>query len=509
MKNAEKIFLSICLMTGLASCDDFLSRVPLDSPSTETFWQTAEQAELWVNNLYNGLGNVDDCRFEAFSDDAFGRASTGLNNIALGIFESNDPDVQTQWDYRKIRESLEFFENIGRVQGISESRLKELSGQANFILAYRYFRLTTFYRDVPLVTKPLEVNESDIPKSPKAEVVSYILDRLNMAINELPAGWPASENGRITKGAALALKARVLLYNERWDEAWRAAKEVMDLGVYELHPVFEELFQEAFNNATKESILETQYAQNAREHSLGRTYNYRSIDGFALIQPMKELGEAYPMSDGLPISESPLYNPANPFENRDPRFYATFNYPGRTMNGYTFDPVNNVLDKDFTFTYLFYRKYVTDFVRGEKINLYKNWYVFRYAEVLLMYAEAKNEASGPDPAIYDALDAIRSRAGLPAVNRARYSDQESLRQFIRNERRIELAGEGLRYFDIIRWRIAEQVLNGQFTSMEVPGWLPRINIHTRVFLPQKHYVWPIPQVAIDRAVNLEQHAEWR
>lgn len=509
MKSAEKIFVSILFSIALTACGDFLERVPLDSPSTETFWQTADQAELWVNNLYNGLGDVDDCRFEAFSDDAFGRASTGLNNIALGIFEPNDPDVQNQWNYRKIREALEFFENIGRVNGISESKLTELSGQANFVLAYRYFRLATFYRDIPLVTKPLAVNESDIPKSPKAEVISYVLERLDMAIQQLPVTWPASENGRITKGAALSLKARVLLYNERWDEAWKAAREVMDLGIYELHPDFEELFEEAFNNATKESILETQYAQNAREHSLGRTYNYRSIDGFALIQPMKELGEAYPMSDGLPISESPLYNPSNPFLNRDPRFYATFNYPGRTMNGYTFDPVNDALDRDFTFTYLFYRKYVTDFVRAQRLTLYKNWYIFRYADVLLMYAEAKNEASGPDATIFEALDLLRHRAGLPSVDRNKYSDQAALREFIRNERRIELAGEGLRYFDIIRWKIAEKVMNGQFTSMEVPGWLPKINIHTRVFLPQKHYVWPIPQVAIDRAVNLEQHPEWK
>lgn len=98
---------------------------------------------------------------------------------------------------------------------------------------------------------------------------------------------------------------------------------------------------------------------------------------------------------------------------------------------------------------------------------------------------------------------------MPPVDRARYSTQETLREFIRNERRIELAGEGLRYFDIIRWRIAEDVLNGQFTSMEVPDWLPLINIHTRVFLPNRHYVWPIPQTAIDRATQLEQHPEWK
>lgn len=176
MNTAIKTICSVTIILSMGACNDFLDRVPLDSPSTETFWQTPEQAELWVNNLYNGLGDVNDCRFEAFSDDAFGRASTGLNNIALGIFEPNDPDVQNQWNYRKIRESLEFFENIDRVPGISQNRLNELSGQANFVLAYRYFRMMTFYRDIPLVTRPLSVAESDIPKSPKEEVLAYILE---------------------------------------------------------------------------------------------------------------------------------------------------------------------------------------------------------------------------------------------------------------------------------------------------------------------------------------------
>src|SRR5690606_7037811 len=413
----------IVVVTTISCSDDFLDRVPLDQPSMETFWSSPEQAEMWVNYLYRvasnstlGLMGVDITTQEAYSDNAYGRTNRARNTIATGTFDPTDSHIRGVWNYRNIRLCHEFFEYVGQVPGMPESKLNELSGQVKFFLAFEYYKLTTRFRDVPLVKKVLNVNESDVPKSPKAEVVAYLLEQLDEAIALLPETYPAGQEGRITKGAALFLKARVLLYNERWAEAAETAKQVMDLGIYELHPNFEELFMEAFNNATKESILETQYAENAREHSLGRTYNYRSIDGFALIQPMKELGEAFPMADGLPIDESPLYNPSNPFENRDPRFYATFNYPGRTMNGITFDPINDPLDKSFTFTYLFYRKYVTDFVRGEKINLYKNWYVFRYAEVLLMYAEAKNEASGPESSIYDALDLLRSRAGMPPVD---------------------------------------------------------------------------------------------
>ena len=125
-----------------------------------------------------------------------------------------------------------------------------------------------------------------------------------------------------------------------------------------------------------------------------------------------------------------------------------------------------------------------------------------------MYAEAKNEASGPDASIYDALDQVRKRAGMPVVDRNRYNTQDKLREFIRNERRVELAGEGLRYYDILRWRIAEKVLNKEIVSYEISGVLPLKIIETRVFNPNKHYVWPLPQSAIDKAKNLVQHSEW-
>jgi hypothetical protein len=138
-----------------------------------------------------------------------------------------------------------------------------------------------------------------------------------------------------------------------------------------------------------------------------------------------------------------------------------------------------------------------------------------------MYAEAKNEASGPDPSIYDALDLIRKRAGMPSVDRNRYSDQVTLRSFIRNERRVELAGEGIRYDDILRWKIAENVLNINLTSLDLQNWADGpINangepilkvrpVETRHFNAAKNYVWPIPQTAIDNAVNLEQNLEWK
>lgn len=204
----------------LVSCEDFLTRTPVDTPSTETFWQSPEQAEMWVNNLYNGLGHPDggvtaEPRFEAYSDNGYGRAGHGANTIANGTFEPSSSTVEGNWSYRYIRLCLEFFENIEQVPDISQDKIEELSGQVRFILAYKYYKLITLYRDVPLVKEPLSLEESDVGKSPKEEVLNYILQQLDTAIQLLPETWPGSETGRITSGAALALKSRVLLYNER------------------------------------------------------------------------------------------------------------------------------------------------------------------------------------------------------------------------------------------------------------------------------------------------------
>lgn len=518
-----KKILTVFILTLLfvACDDDFLVKAPLDTPSLETFWEKEEDAEMWVNNLYNGLGGMEDSIFEAFSDNAYGRAGSGSNQIAQGAFTTSDGHVNQLWNYRFIRLSLEFFEFVEQVPDISQTKLNELTGQVRFMLAYQYFRLITLYRDVPLVTTPLEIAESDVPKNSKEEVLSYVLGQLDTAVDLLPVTWPDSETGRVTKGAALALKARVLLYNERWAEAAQATKEVMDLGVYELHPNFEELFLRDFNNQTNEVILAFQYAENVGTHpgqGIVRRYAPVNLGGFALILPTNELQESFEMADGTKFSWANPDHSARPFDNRDPRFYHTFTWHGRDYNGVDVNLTES--EFRFAFTYIYYLKYVAD-LENRFFDTWVNWIKFRYADVLLMYAEATNEATGPDNTVYDALDQIRERVGMPPVNRSIYNDQASLRQFIRNERRVELAGEGLRYFDIIRWRTAEEVLNFQVNSLNLENWvdhpvdsdgnqlLPPKNVQTRVFNPNKHYVWPIPQDAIDRSDNLEQHPEWQ
>lgn len=515
MKKLPIIYVAgALLIMALTSCKKFLDKAPLDKPSMETFWSNYDEAEMWVNNLYNALGGVEETVYEAFSDNAYGRAGLGANNIANGLFETIDARVLDEWNYRYIRLCLEFFQNIDRVPNLTQTQRDQLSGQVRFILAYRYYKMMTFFRDIPLVTEPLTVDNPDQAKSNKQEVLAYILDNLNKAINELPATWPAASNGRATKGAALALKARVLLYNQRWAEAAQAAKEVMDLNIYQLHPNFNELFISTFNNATKEVILARQYAAIANTHDINSRYGPGGFNGQSLILPTAELEASFQMTDGLSKDESPLFDPQHPFDNRDPRFVHTFLWHGQVMNGATLN-----LGADDVM-YLYFRKYIAEFKDGFRPS-HVNWILFRFAEVLLTYAESKNEESGPDATVYDALDLIRVRSGMPVVDRTRYATKDALREFIRNERRVELAGEGLRYFDIIRWRIAETVLNKTIFSLDIEDWAdnpiesngqPRFKlkqVQVRTFNPQKHYVWPIPQTAIDQSRLLEQHTEWK
>ena len=499
----------VLLVGTVSACkDDFLETLPLTAPSDKLFWKTEQDALFWINDAYRALPGAGDYVFNAMSDDAY--TITSANGVvANGTYEPSSAIIASKWGYGTIRHCLELLARVDAIPGIKSELSNRIKGEAQFIIALKYFEMVTLYRDVPLVDKVLPLSEADIPKSDKKTVLKYALDQLELAIPNLPVRYAtAADNGRITKGAALALKARMLLFNDRWEEAATAAKAVMDLNAYQLHPNFGEVFLTAFNNQTKEVILAYQYAKDLSVHTIQFSYGFYQVGGSGLSLPLPDLVNSFESKDGLPITQSPLYNSLKPFENRDPRFAQTFITPFETFAGIKYDPVNNKDDKTQGKTYLYYRKYIADMANQQRSS-WVNWIIFRYADVLLMYAEAKNEASGPDETVYNALDQIRTRAGMPKVDRSRYATRETLREFIRNERRVELAGEGLRYYDILRWKTAEKVLNKPVVSFTIPNVLALQNIESRVFNPAKNYVWPIPQTAIDNATKLVQHPEWK
>jgi hypothetical protein len=505
MKVLKNSVVYLLLVFTISSCKkEFLNTLPLGATSDATFWTSFANANTWINYAYLSLPSASDYIFDSMSDDCVGAG--GL--VAQGLQVPTSSIINAKWNYAPIRQCFELLAHLDQIPNLTPDQKNGLAGQARFIMSFKYFEMITLYGDIPFFDKVVPLSESDVPKTDKATILTYVLNQLDLAVAELPASWAASESGRATKGAALALKARICLYNGKWTDAVTSAQAVMDLGTYTLHPNYSEVFQTAFNNKTKEVILAFQYAKDLFTHTLCFSYGFYTIGGTSSSLPTPDLVNSYECADGLPINESPLYDPMHPFANRDPRFHMNFILPFENFNGQVYDPVKNINDRNAAKTYIYFRKYISDMLPQQR-TMWDNWNILRYAEVLLTFAEAKNEASGPDNSVYNAIDLIRKRAGMPVNDRSRYNTQDKLREAIRNERRVEFAGEGLRYFDILRWKTAEKVLNKVVYSFEIPGVLPIKNIETRVFDPSKDYLWPIPQFAIDNAKQLKQNPAWQ
>jgi len=278
------------------------------------------------------------------------------------------------------------------------------------------------------------------------------------------------------------------LYEGRWSEAAAAAGQVLGLG-YALFPNYRQLFMEA-NENNAEVIFDIQFSSPDYVHSLNL-----NLDLQLNIAPLPDLVNSYLMKDGLPASVSPLYDPQEPYENRDPRLLQTIVIPGYVFKGIT------AVDKRYYSTGFGFKKYTTyeDNITyaSDVTNSPLNIILLRYADVLLMYAEAKNEASGPDASVYEALNAVRRRAGIPDVQEG--LTQSELREVIRLERRVELAGEGLYYNDIRRWKTAETVNNQPIYNSK------GVVIQNRSFNKDRDYLWPIASVTIEQNPDLEQN----
>lgn len=308
----------------------------------------------------------------------------------------------------------------------------------------------------------------------------------------------------------MAVKARVLLYEasplfnssndvQKWQAAADAAKAVIDLpGTgYGLYPDYRGLFLPQ-NENNKEVIFDVQYIFPGLGTSfdlIGKQYNTNA--------PLLDLAQAYYMNNGLPISDPASgYDPANPYSNRDPRLYGTIFFPGDTLMQV------KVTNTRFAVTGYGMKKYTiydkgpapagqSDLKGGQSET---NFIILRYADILLMYAEALNEASGPSPEVYDALNAVRQRVKMPAIDPSVTPlTQAELRQIIHHERRIEFAGEGLYYNDIRRWKTAETLLNASIKKYDGS------QIEVRTFDPSRDYFWPIPLTETDLNPNLEQN----
>ncbi|OQP53420.1 hypothetical protein A4H97_23520 [Niastella yeongjuensis] len=520
-----KKFVLIITITGyiLAGCNkSLLDTKPTDRYVESTFWTTPEAVTAGLTACYSsmrGAGLYGSTAIPLFEEAASPNAYTygndqGFNSIAKGQQSPTTGGIITnRWAscYGGIGRCNTFLVKSGPVN-MDEALKKRMRGEVQFLRALYYYMLQVHYGDVPLILDPPDpVTQASLERTPRAQVVAQILSDLDSAALVLPAKNASADIGKATKGAALGLKARVLLFeaspllntgsdNNKWKNAANAAKAVMDMASaagYALYPGYRELFLPAYEN-NQEVMFDVQYMYPDQGNSFDlicRQYNSNA--------PLLDLANAYEMKSGLPITDPASgYDPTKPYDNRDPRLYATIVYPGDVYMGV------KVTDSRFAITGYGMKKYsiydngtppagMSDLKDGQSET---NFIILRYADILLMYAEAQNEFAGPDATVYDAINKVRKRAGMPNIVSGFTKDQ--LREIIRHERRIEFAGEALYYNDLRRWKTAEVALNATIYNYKGAA------IETRKFNAARDYWWPIPQTQRDLNPNLAQNPNY-
>ena len=549
-------------MVLILSCNkDYLNRFPESDPNSATYYTTADQLTLAVNAAYLNLVYQQDgfpyqMQLEGTSDLVWQRPTTDAQTIGLGQHTSNTTMIRTIWtqSYIGIGRCNALLENMIKAKSVTTAaQYSRIEGEAKFLRAYYYGTLISLYGDVPLVVKSMPTEESYLARTPKAEVLNAIFSDLDSAAAKLPLSYTGTDIGRATKTSALAFKSRIALYNAKWDVAAAASKAVIDLGYHALYPNYRNLFMYVGENS-RESILAFDYKLTIRTNAAPQNNQARNSSGFSGLIPTRALADSYECTDGLTIDKSTLYSTADPFKNRDPRmrqtllgdgdtwfgaggitFNMTFHPDSTTCSRYTptFAKIPNleVTNAFSTYSGFIMKKYLDPQDMAVPNQSELAFMLIRYAEVLLNYAEAKIELNQIDASVLNAINLVRARGyGVAATQTTLYpeiktTNQTELRAIVRRERKIELAGEGLRVFDIRRWNIAEKVMNGilfgkamnkaiyyslpkptldensspdytSFTSLLSVVGNFKIMDNPRVF-KSHNLLWPIPQAELD------------
>lgn len=537
---AIKFFAGAIVALTTISCSDFLEREPLTALSPTTFWNTEDDLRLGLNKLYDQM-NISYSQ-DNRSADTFGASA---NEISSGTYVA--PNTDDTWDkcYQMIRITNDFLENYKKAEVTDEVK-NRYAGEARFFRAYYYYQLVTRFGGVPLITKTLDMNAPELiqAKADKAEVWSLILEDLQFAATHIPPKSQMTDDvGRVTQGAAYAFLGRAALYAGTHNKfhtgsnyetylqtAKDAAKTVMESQEYSLYPDYRNLYLYA--------------GIDCDEHIL--TYRYSEADGtFNTVprliindfdcEPTKYMADNFLCKDGLPIGKSAYtveYLPAGQeFENRDPRMALTLWKPGDDYDGSPFLP--SLFSQTRT-GYMFKKYGIEGAYNYEPTAVYVNNILIRYAEVLLIYAEATyelNEAIS-DNDLDISINLLRRRfQGVPnqlpdLTNAFVQQHRLDMREEIRRERRAEMSGEALRYDDIIRWKIAETELSrailgikfdaeaypeikaGTDVILDENGFIVVQSAESRSFNPNKNYLYPIPLREISLNPNLEQNPGW-
>ena len=563
MKRKKIVISLLGGLVFLTACHD-LDLNPLSYGSTGNWYSDETEIKMAVNELYRNVfwpldeeGNAD------WSDDQIYREN--LTEFQTATLTGQTGTVTNLWSnqYKVISRSNGVILNAQRAidNGASESAINQLVAEAHFHRASAYAKLSSKFGDVPLVENDVDIETGlTMGRTNLATVKQFVYDEYDQAIAVLPVSCSGEQ--RATKGAALAMKARYALYMGDYDIVADAAKQVMDLGIYSLHSNYQDLFLQG-TKTSDEFIYVVPRSVEFGVYIDTRGPLPRNHGGYGVPNPTWDLFASYVCTDGLPIDESPLFDPHDPFKNRDPRLSMTIVPFGENFLGIEYNPhpealeVMNyntgemILNNDTranaqyaSYNGLVWKKGMDATCLENAFRIAPNKIIIRYADVLLMYAEAKIELNQIDQSVLDAMNEVRARAyGVDKSAVDQYpaftsTDQTTLRKQLRMERRMEFPKEGLRYMDLMRWKLMDKVMSkkvymmlypssllieqvvsqgdwfwpfapeidedglADFTAMEAAG---KIAVIATKNWDERQYLWPIPTTEVQINPNMKQN----
>ena len=493
LKNIIPFFIAIFIV----GCN--LDREPQDKIFSDSFWKTENDVNLALMGCYaNVPSSVYNAYYDGFADNSYCQYPWESKATVASAGDITDNE-DFGYSFVGLRRFNYFLDNIDKAP-VSDELKKQTKAEVRTLRAWFYFNMASRFGDVPLIKNYItETEEGQVAPTAEKEVIDFVINELAESIPDLPA--TPSVKSRLGQAAGYTIKARVHLFYGQYAEVVEATKAIMGMG-YDLFKLQVKLEDEKDDYSTFINFTDDAHKQKFynglrsyeklfwdenksnvevifNEEFIEDDFNYISLyflssnsgGGWSSITPTVDMVNAYWKSDGTPFTppadneRKGNYNDGNykpeyldEFKNRDTRLYASILYPGAIWNA--------VLEKN-SFVWQAngkasntskigynYRKMVDP---NETIYRKSNDFpLIRYAEILLMYAEAQNEVAGADASVYEALNKIRDRVGMPNVTAG--LSKEAMREIIRNERRIELAAEGHRWNDIRRWGISSQVM---------------------------------------------------
>lgn len=550
--------LALCLLSlslSLTACDDFLDKAPSSNLDEKTVFGVFANAQGYHNDIYahlqqrfNAVGNFQPVPMASASDEADAQQGYhGTQSLNVGNYEGTDDNLYNY--YEGIRKANTFITKEAIVPFPSDVKKNQMMGEVYFLRAFYFNEVVKRFGGMPIMTENNILFPNDnlnLSRNSYKECVDFMLQDLEKAIAILPTTLSENEYGRATKGAAMALKARVLLFaaspqwqkemsENLWAKAADASKALIELTdngskVYELYSTgkgaddYERLFFLRREAGNKEIIF------YKHENPVGFTDNQISVwapkggnlGGAGAVCPTQNFVDLFEMSNGKMIhQEGSGYDEQNPYANRDPRFYKTVLHNEMLWQDETMELFFNDSEeasgahrknkKDYTRTGYYVRKFLPEGVRNLTPNKEShNWIYFRLAEMYLNYAEASNEMDGPTTSVYEAINLVRNRSGqieLPSG-----LSQEEMRKLIFNERAVELSFEEHRWWDARRWGKAVEWFGGPMYEMEIRkqgngfSYTPKL-FYNRVYRSYMD-LYPISRSELNKNILYKQNPGW-